>query len=115
MSESESERALVGGIELEVLRGARGAAALLLHGFQTISAEARFLPALARPCSYLAPSLPGFGASKRPRDCESVYDLCRHTLDLIEWVPEGPDAELTLIGFSFGGWIAAEAAVMRPR
>src|SRR5262249_32687840 len=75
------------------------------------SADATFLPALARHCTYLAPSLPGFGASKRPKEFETVYDLSRHVLDLIEWVP---DVEVTLIGFSFGGWLAAEAAAMRP-
>jgi pimeloyl-ACP methyl ester carboxylesterase len=101
----------VGGIEVEFLRGGTGRPALLLHGFQTISPKAPFLSELGRHCGYFAPSLPGFGASKRPRDFDTIYDLVHHTLDLIDAVPGD---KVTLIGFSFGGWLAAEAAVMRP-
>jgi pimeloyl-ACP methyl ester carboxylesterase len=101
----------VGGIEVEILRGGSGKPALLLHGFQTINPQAPFLSELAKHCSYLAPSLPGFGASKRPKDFDTIYDLVRHTLDLID---AAPGDKVTLIGFSFGGWLAAEAAVMRP-
>jgi pimeloyl-ACP methyl ester carboxylesterase len=101
----------VGGIEVETLRGGSGTPALLLHGFQTINPKAPFLSELASHCSYLAPSLPGFGASRRPKDFDTIYDLVRHTLDLID---AAPGDKVTLIGFSFGGWLAAEAAVMRP-
>lgn len=101
----------VGGMEVEVLRGGSGKPALLLHGFQTISPKAPFLSELAKHCSYLAPSLPGFGATKRPQDFDTTYDLVRHTLDLIDAVPGD---KVTLVGFSFGGWLAAEAAVLRP-
>jgi len=101
----------VGGIDVEVLRGGAGKAALLLHGFQPISPKAPFLSELAKHCSYLAPSLPGFGSTKRPTDFETIYDLVRHTLDLID---AAPSDQITLIGFSFGGWLAAEVAVLRP-
>ena len=101
----------IGGIRVEILRGGSGRPVLLLHGFQTINPKAPFLSELAKHCSYLAPSLPGFGASERPQDFDTIYDLVRHTLDLIEAVPGD---SITLIGFSFGGWLAAEAAVTRP-
>jgi pimeloyl-ACP methyl ester carboxylesterase len=108
-----SERLLttVAGIEVEILRGGSGKPALLLHGFQTIDPKAAFLSELAKHCSFLAPSLPGFGASRRPEDFDTIYDLVRHTLDLID---AAPGDGVTLIGFSFGGWLAAEAAVTRP-
>jgi pimeloyl-ACP methyl ester carboxylesterase len=111
MTPKDSERMTVGGIEIEVLRGGSGKPALLLHGFQTISPKAPFLSELGKHSSYIAPALPGFGASKRPRDFDTIYDLVRHTLDLIDSVPHD---KVTLIGFSFGGWLAAEAAVTRP-
>ena len=106
-----SQRMAVGGLDLEVLRGGSGKVVLLLHGFQTISPKAPFLSELAKHCSYFAPSLPGFGSSKRPQDFDTIYDLVRHTLDLIDALP---GYKITLIGFSFGGWLAAEAAVLRP-
>src|SRR5215813_7969940 len=88
----------IGGISVEMLRGGRGKPTLLLHGFQTISPNAPFLSELAKHCRYFAPSLPGFGASKRPKDFDTIYDLVRHTLDLIEGVPSD---QVTLLGFSF--------------
>src|SRR6476659_10942529 len=107
----DSQHMAVGGIEVEALRGGSGKAVLLLHGFQTISPKAPFLSELGNHCSYLAPSLPGFGSSKRPKDFDTIYDLVRHTLDLIDVVPGD---KVTLVGFSFGGWLATEAAVLRP-
>ena len=106
-----TQRMIVSGIDVEVLRGGTGRPVLLLHGFQTISPAARFLSRLAEHCSYFAPSLPGFGASDRPKDFDTVYDLVRHALDLIDAMPGD---KVTLVGFSFGGWLAAEAAVTRP-
>jgi hypothetical protein len=67
MSETrDNERMTVGGIEIEVLRGgsAAGAAAARFPDHQP---KAPFLSELAKHCSYFPPSLPGFGASKRPR------------------------------------------------
>jgi pimeloyl-ACP methyl ester carboxylesterase len=50
--------------------------------------------------------MPGFGASPLPEDFETVYDLVHVWRDVLDAMP-GPVA---LIGFSFGGWIAAEIA-----
>ena len=96
------------GSELEALRLGAGAPLVLLHGFDTIEAEAPFLALLARQGAILAPSLPGFGRSPRPKDFDTVYDLVHLTLDLIEGLPS---ERVSLIGFSFGGWLAAEVAV----
>src|SRR5215475_14439155 len=82
-----SQRMAVGGLEIEVLRGGSGKAVLLLHGFQNISPKAPFLSELAKHCSYFAPSLPGFGSSKWPKDFDTIYDLVRHTPDLIDDLP----------------------------
>jgi len=46
-----SQHMAVGGLEVEVLCGGSGKAALLLHGFQTISPKAPFLSELAKHCS----------------------------------------------------------------
>jgi pimeloyl-ACP methyl ester carboxylesterase len=101
------DRIRVAGIELETLRSDSGPTLLLLHGFETIPRDARFLDRLARRFGILAPSSPGFGNSARPEDVTEVYDLVRLYLELLEGLP---DERVSVIGFSFGGWLAAEMA-----
>jgi pimeloyl-ACP methyl ester carboxylesterase len=98
----------IAGLELEVLRRGAGRPILLLHGFQNPDPGARFLELLARRAHIIAPSHPGFGRSPRPDGFETVYDLVRLYLALLESLP---DEKVTLMGFSFGGWLAAEIAV----
>lgn len=106
-----TERMLVRGIDLEVVRRGTGRPVLLLHGFQPVDPRAPFLELLGRRAEIIAPSHPGFGRSDRPADFESVYDLVRLYLDLLEALP---GEKATLVGLSFGGWLAAEIAVTCP-
>lgn len=101
------DRLSVMGIELEVLRRGRGRPMLLLHGFDTIDAEAPFLGGLARHGEVVAPSAPGFGHSPRPEDFDTVHDLVHLYLAALDALPGD---KVTLVGFSFGGWLAAEIA-----
>ena len=105
---SGANRIEVDGIELEVLRRGAGRTLLLLHGMETIPPQARFLDLLARRVAIIAPSSPGFGRSPRPEGFETVYDLVHLYLELLESLPE---EKVSLVGFSFGGWLAAEIAV----
>ena len=102
---------VVGGIELEVLRRGTGRPVLLLHGAQTIEPRAPFLDMLGHHAEIIAPSHPGFGRSMRPADFETVYDLVHFYLDVLEALPH---EKVTLMGLSFGGWLAAEIAVKCP-
>jgi pimeloyl-ACP methyl ester carboxylesterase len=102
------ERLTVRGIELDVVRRGTGRQILLLHGFQTVDPEARFLELLGRHGEIIAPSGPGFGNSPRPKDFDTVYDLVHLYLEVLETLPGD---KVTLVGFSFGGWLAAEVAV----
>ena len=105
MANADTERLMVHGIELETVRRGAGRPILLLHGFQTIDPAARFLDLLARHGEIIAPSSPGFGKSSRPKDFDTVYDLVHLYLELADTLsPE----KVTLIGLSFGGWLAAE-------
>jgi len=104
---SATERVAIRGIELEVVRRGAGHPVLLLHGPQTVDPRAPFLDLLDRHAEIIAPSHPGFGHSPRPDDFDTVYDLVRLYLDVLEGLPH--DA-VTLLGFSFGGWLAAEIA-----
>lgn len=94
-------------IALEVVRRGAGQPILALHGLQPIDPAARFLDLLGRHAAIIAPSHPGFGNSPRPADFDTVYDLMHLYLDLLESLPH---EKVTLLGFSFGGWLAAEMA-----
>ena len=101
------ERLMVHGIELETLRRGTGRPLLLLHGFQTVDPEAPYLELLSQHGEIIAPSSPGFGHSPRPKDFDTIYDLVHLHLELLDALPAD---KVTLVGFSFGGWLAAEVA-----
>lgn len=103
-----TERLTCGGIELEVLRRGIGQPILLLHGMQHVNPGAHFLDLLGRQATIIAPSHPGFGHSARPEGFDTVYDLVHLYLDVLEALPY---ERVTLMGLSFGGWLAAEVAV----
>ena len=105
---SAGERLSVGDIELEVIRRGVGRPVLLLHGLQNIDPRARFLDLFGKRAEIIAPSHPGFGHSARPADFDTMYDLVHLYLDVLEALPY---ERVTLIGLSFGGWLAAEMAV----
>jgi pimeloyl-ACP methyl ester carboxylesterase len=103
----DNEMMTVNGIELEVLRRGTGAPVVLLHGMDTVSPKTPFLDLLGRHVEIIAPSSPGFGNSKRPPDFDTIYDLTHLYLALLDQLPY---EKVTLMGLSFGGWLAAEAA-----
>jgi pimeloyl-ACP methyl ester carboxylesterase len=103
-----ANRMVVRGVELEVVRRGAGRPVVLLHGMQTFDPGARFIALLAERAEAIAPSHPGFGGSPRPEGFETVFDLVRLYLDVLEALAPG---NVTLVGFGFGGWLAAEIAV----
>lgn len=108
---SATERLTIRGIDLEIIRRGAGRPILLLHGMQTVSPKCRFLDLLASHGAVAAPSSPGFGTSARPKDFDTIYDLVHLHRAVLDAMPDGP---VTLIGLSFGGWLAAEIAASRP-
>ena len=106
-----SDRIAVRDVDLEVVRRGTGRVIVFLHGFHTLDPSARFLGRLSRAASVLAPSHPGFGASPRPGDFETVYDLVHLYREFLDGLP---DEKITLVGASFGGWLAAEIAASCP-
>ena len=107
-----TDRVSIAGVELEVLRCGAGNPLLLLHGFQHIDPRLPVVDMLSRNATLIAPSHPGFGGSKRPADFGTVYDLVHLYLAFLDTLPPGP---VTLMGLSFGGWLAAEIAVKAGR
>lgn len=108
---SHADRLTVRDVDLEVVRRGAGRTVVFLHGFHPLGPHAPFLERLSRQAFVLAPSHPGFGASARPDDVETVYDLVHLYGELIDALPAD---KVTLIGASFGGWLAAEIAASCP-
>jgi pimeloyl-ACP methyl ester carboxylesterase len=102
----------VGGVARGVLRRGAVRPVLVLHAEALLYAGAPVVDLLAAHAEVIAPTHPGFGHSARPDDFDTVYDLVHLYLDLLEHLPPGP---VTLMGLSFGGWLAAEIAAARSR
>jgi pimeloyl-ACP methyl ester carboxylesterase len=103
------ETVRVGDAALHLLRGGSGQPALVLHGIEGPEGWLAFHEALSRGAEVYAPSHPGFGQSPRPEWMESIA----HQATFYEWfLRERGLAEIDLIGFGIGGWIAAEMATM---
>jgi pimeloyl-ACP methyl ester carboxylesterase len=68
----------------------------------------KIIDLLAREFTVYAPSHPGFGASQLPRDFSTVDDLAYFYLD---WLEHFDLRDVTVAGFSLGGWLAAEILV----
>ncbi|HEY3185950.1 MAG TPA: alpha/beta hydrolase, partial [Solirubrobacteraceae bacterium] len=105
---SATERVSVGGIEVELLRRGAGRPVVLLHGLAPVAPDAPFLERLARHAEVVVPTHPGFGHAPRPDEFETVYDLVHLYLGFLDDLPH---ERITLMGLSFGGWLAAEIAV----
>ena len=97
------------GTRIEVERRGAGKPLLLLAGEEALEPEAAFVDELARSHEVIIPSLPGYGASERPLWITDPHDLAFFALDLAR---KSGWKDATVIGFSLGGWIAAEMATM---
>jgi len=106
-SPASTHRLTVRDISLEAVRRGAGRPILALHGMQPIDPAAPWIDLLSRHGEIIAPSHPGFGDSPRPADFDTVYDLVHLYLDVLDSLPHD---KVTLLGFSFGGWLAAEIA-----
>jgi pimeloyl-ACP methyl ester carboxylesterase len=101
----------VRGLPTFVREAGTGPPLLFLHGPE----EPGWPPALARLARefrVVAPDHPGMGRTPLGDDLEGMDDLVYHYLDLMDALGLG---DVTLVGVSFGGWIAAELAVSHSR
>lgn len=98
------------GVRVQLRRGGRGAPLLVLHGELGVPGWIRAYDLLAEHFSVHVPSLPGFGRSARPEWIIGVRDLAAWVAWLVRDL--GLAQPLPVIGFSLGGWIAAEIATV---
>ena len=94
-------------LQLEIERRGNGPPLLLLPGEEALEREAPFLDALAKAYEVIIPSPPGFGQSSRPDWVSGPDDIAYMMLDVVDDLGL---KNVPVVGFSFGGWIAAEMA-----
>src|SRR5215831_8908954 len=99
----------VRGTVVQLLREGVGSPLLYLHGAGGAGRWLAFQAELARRFTVVFPSHPGHGGSPAAEWIEHISDLAFLYLDLLDRL--GLE-RAHLVGASFGGWIAAEIAVM---
>ena len=97
----------LGDVQIELTRRGKGKPLLLLPGEEALEPDAPFVNELANKFEVIIPQAPGYGRSNRPDWITNMDDVAYIYLDLIEKLDL---KKLTLMGFSLGGWIAAEMA-----
>ena len=105
---SELNRITLGEVELEYLDRGHGQPMLLLHGAGGPRPHAPFVDLLEPHARVIAPTHPGFAAATVPEWFDSIDDLAYLYLDLLEALDLH---DVVLVGFSMGGWTAAEIAI----
>jgi pimeloyl-ACP methyl ester carboxylesterase len=105
----------LGSVELTVETRGEGQPFLVLHGGAGPQSMARFSQLLAERDHnlVLTPTHPGFGGTPRPEELTSIGGLARVYRELLVDLDV---TDVTVIGNSIGGWIAAELALLNsPR
>tara|TARA_A100001037_G_C15153803_1_gene641793 strand:- start:12942 stop:13766 length:825 start_codon:yes stop_codon:yes gene_type:complete len=97
--------------QIEMLTGGSGDPLLILHGTDGSLGWLEYAEQLSQNHTVYIPSHPGFGNSEKPSWIQTISDLsCFYS-----WFIEELQLEnCNLIGFSIGGWIAAELLSVSP-
>jgi pimeloyl-ACP methyl ester carboxylesterase len=106
-----TETVEVAGLKLEVFREGSGSPLLVLHGGGGFDPADEVISLLAKHRSLICPSHPGFGNSDLPDWIDRVDDIAHVHLELLDKLSI---RQVDVIGFSLGGWVAAEMATMSP-
>jgi len=101
----------LGSVLVHLTERGDGNPVLLLHGGggpRTVDTFADLL-ASTRPTHVVTPTHPGFGGTPRPDSLRTVRDLATLYVALLETLDL---ADVTVVGNSIGGWIAAEMGLL---
>ena len=99
------------GARLQLVKGGAGEPLLILHDEMGHPGWLRFHETLAQRFTLYIPSHPGFGKSEPLDWSMNMRDLAGWYLDALEDLGLG---RASVVGFSLGGWLAAEMATMCP-
>jgi pimeloyl-ACP methyl ester carboxylesterase len=106
--DGRANKITIRGCTIGLLRGGAGRPMLLLHGAGGVGQWPPFMADLAAHHDVIAPEHPGFGSSDTPDWLDTIADLASFYLDFLDQLDL---TNVDLVGFSLGGWIAAELAV----
>jgi pimeloyl-ACP methyl ester carboxylesterase len=96
------------GLDFELREAGRGSPVLVLHGGPGPDSIAPLVDHLASDHRVVAPTHPGWDGTVRPDDLDCVPALAAVYLDLLGHLGLN---DVTVIGTSFGGWVAAQTAL----
>ncbi len=106
------ERVQVAGAEMQILKGGSGDPLVVLHDEMGQPGWLQIHEELAKNHTVYAPSLPGFGVTDRLDWVMNIRDIATWTL----WALDDLGlSNINVVGFSLGGWLAAEMATQDPR
>ncbi|MFD4637605.1 alpha/beta fold hydrolase [Lentzea sp. NPDC058436] len=110
-TESHAIETEAGTVELTVQDRDRTRPYLLLHGGGGVATMAGLADLLAERthARVLLPTHPGFGGTPKPAELDTVIGLARTYVALLDRLEL---SDVTVIGNSFGGWLAAEIALL---
>jgi pimeloyl-ACP methyl ester carboxylesterase len=106
-----SEQARVAGCDLTVVKGGTGKPLLVLHDELGYPGWMKWNRALAERRTLIIPMHPGYGVGAAPEWIRNVRDLAGFYSIFLRQQKLAP---IDVIGFSLGGWIAAEMAAANP-
>jgi pimeloyl-ACP methyl ester carboxylesterase len=101
----------VRGLETAYRRKGTGPPTVFLHGAGSTRMWLPFYERMSESVDFVAPEHPGFGDTPMPDWLEGFDDLVLHYNDLLDALEID---QAHLIGFSLGGWIAADYAIFHP-
>jgi pimeloyl-ACP methyl ester carboxylesterase len=109
---TEPEWVEVGGLRVAYRRKGDGPTTLYLHGGGLTRMWLPFHERLSQSLDLIASEHPGFGETAMPEWLDGFDDLVIHYDALLDALQL---ERVNLVGYSLGGWIAAELAVFYPR
>jgi pimeloyl-ACP methyl ester carboxylesterase len=107
--QGKTETIDINGVEIRLTRKGEGPPLLLLHGGGGPMEQMPFADALAEKFEIVAPTHPGFAGTPIPKHYDGLPDLIFTYLDLLDRLAL---KDVTVVGVSLGGWLAAELAVL---
>jgi pimeloyl-ACP methyl ester carboxylesterase len=109
---TEPEWLEVGGLPVAYRRKGTGEPTLYLHGAGMTRMWLPHLEALSEHVDVIAPEHPGYGETEMPDWLDGFEDLVIHYDELLDVL--GLD-QAHVVGYSLGGWLAAEFASYYPQ